>query len=70
MARKWSQVYADLQELGKSDVLNHEPKIAVLGDMLPSNSSKDHYIELRIKWLDKGDNELSIMAEFMVTEWK
>ena len=44
--RKWSGVYADLQELRKTNVLNHEPTIAAVGDMLPSNASKDSYINL------------------------
>ena len=39
--RKLNEVYADVHELGNTSVLNHEPTIAEVGNMLPSNSSKN-----------------------------
>ena len=63
--RKWSEGYADLHELGKTSVLNHEPTIAAVGDMLPSNSLKDRYIVLHLLRLEQGEDELQIMTEFM-----
>ena len=68
--RKWNEVYADLHELGKTSVLNHEPTIAAVGNMLPSNSSKDRYIELRLRRLEQGYDELQIMTEFMQAKKK
>ena len=68
--RKWNEVCADLHELGKTSVLNHEPTIAAVGNMLPSYSSKDLYNELRLRRLEQGDDELQIMTEFMQAEKK
>ena len=42
----WNEVCADLRELGKIGVLNHEPTIAAVWNMLPSYSYKDRYIKL------------------------
>lgn len=59
---------ADL--LGKVQVLNHEPTIAAVGDIVSSNASKDHYIKLRLKRMDQGEDELQIMMQLMNAEKK
>ena len=68
--RLWNEVSADLRELGKLGVLNHEPTIAAIGNMLPSHSAKDRYIELRLRRLEQDCDELKIMSEFMQAERK
>ena len=68
--RLWNEVFADLQELGKLGVLNHKPTIAAVGNMLPSHSSKDRYIEFRLRRLEQDYNELEIMQEFMQVQRK
>lgn len=70
LARKYSEVHADLEELGKTKILNNKPTIAAVGNMLPSESSKDRYINLRLKWLEQEDSELQIMTEFKTAENK
>ena len=52
--RKWNEVYADLHELGNTSVLNHEPIIPAVGNIPPSNSSNDRYIELCLRRLEQG----------------
>ena len=57
----WNEVCADPRELGKLAVLNHEPTIAAVGNIIPSHSVKDRYIEHRLCRLEQDYNELEIM---------
>ena len=68
--RLWNEVCADLRELGKLSVLNHEPTIAAVGNMLPSYSAMDRYIELRLRRLEQDYDGLEIMTEFIQAERK
>ena len=52
----WNKVCADLHELGKINVLNQEPTIAAVGNMLPIYSSKDRYIVLCLRRLEQVED--------------
>ena len=64
--RKWNEVYADLEEIGKVEVLNHEPTLMMVCQRLPSATSRDKFIDHRMQAKEEGDkNELEIMVDFM-----
>ena len=74
--REWTKVYNDLQEVGKLDVLNHEPTLRGFAQKLPSAEVKKAYIALRIKMLEECEDatpptvlsELVVMEKFMRAE--
>ena len=66
--RKWNEVYSDLEEIGKTDVLNHEPTLMKVCQRLPSNTSRSKYVDLRLAGLEGEKTELVIMIEFMKVE--
>ena len=65
--RKWTEVLADLEEIGKTEVLNHEPTIWSVVRKLPSAVSRSKYVELRQEMEGQG-SELDIMTAFMTKE--
>ena len=54
--REWTKVYNDLEEVGKLDVLNHEPTLRGFAQKLPSAEAKKAYINLRIKMLKESED--------------
>ena len=65
---KWNEVYANLEEINKTDVLNHEPTLMRISKKLPSEMSRDKYVDLRLLRRTEGKTELKIMSEFMRME--
>ena len=74
--REWTKVYSDLQEVGKLEVLNHEPTLRGFAQKLPSAEAKKAYIALRIKMTQECEDatpptvlsELDVMEKFMKAE--
>ena len=66
--RKFLPTQLNLEELEKTDILNHEHTLAKIMDMLLSSASKDRYIELCLKRLMQGQSELKVMIEFIMDE--
>ena len=63
--RIWSTVYADLKDVDKVSVLDHEPTLAKFAMRLPSHKSRTKYMDLRFEELMKGKSELDIMTTFL-----
>ena len=68
--RIWSTVYADLEEVGKVSILDHEPTLAMFAKRLPSHESRTKYVVLRLEELTNGKSELDIMTTFLTLERK
>ena len=74
--REWTKVYSDLQEVGKLEVLNHEPTLRGFAQKLPSAEAKKAYIALRIKMMQECEDatpptvlsELEVVEKFMKAE--
>ena len=68
--RVWQQVLADLVEVGRADILDHEPTLSKFGSRLPSNASRTKYVELRMEMLaeEEPKTELTIMTTFLQQE--
>ena len=65
--RKWQEVVADLEEVGRLSVLDHEPTIWSVAKRLPSAQSRVKFVEYRSA--RKGIlSELEIMTGFMQEE--
>ena len=68
--REWTKVYSDLQEVGKLEVLNHEPTLRGFAQKLPSAEAKKAYIALRIKMMQECEDAtpLTVLSEIEVVE--
>ena len=68
LRRKWNEVYADLEEIDRVGVLDHEPTLNKICQRLPSQASQTKYVEWKIEWSEQRFTELEIMSKFMVKE--
>ena len=68
--RIWHQVNADLSEVGKVSVLNHEPTLSKFASRLSSQAFSLKYVELRLEILNEAEpkSELAIMTAFLAQE--
>ena len=74
--REWTKVYNDLEEVGKLEVLNHEPTLNGIAQMIPGDMAKKAYVQLRLKMrreCEQSDppsvpSELEVMRVFMRQE--
>ena len=68
--RFWTTVHADIVEVERESVLNHEPTLARFAQRLPSHESRAKYVEQRLKGLGDGKTELEVMNAFLNQERK
>ena len=70
--RVWTQVLADLAEVGRTSVLDHELTLTEFAKRLPSSASRTKYVEMRLEMLAEAEpkSELTIMTTFLQKERK
>ena len=62
---RWTEVYHDLESVGKQDVLDHDPTIRDFVKLLPSKAIVERYISTKKELSAKGDSALAIVRAFM-----
>ena len=65
---RWTEVYSDLESVGKQDVLDHAPTIKGFVKLLPGKAIIERYIATNKELSEKGDSALAIVKAFMKSE--
>ena len=65
---RWTEVYSDLESIGKQDVLDHAPTIKGFVKLLPGKAIVERYIATNKELSAKGDSALAIVKAFMKSE--
>merc|ERR1711942_37658 len=65
---RWTEVYHDLESVGKQGVLDHAPTIKGFVKLLPGKAIVERYIATNKELLAKGDLALAIVKAFMKSE--
>ena len=70
--RIWTQMLADLSEVGKISALDHEPTLAKFARRLPNHASRTKYVDLRLELLQETPpkTELQIISLFLLQQRK
>ena len=67
--RKWTEVIADLEEVGEVEALNHESIIESVVKKFPSPECKSRYVKFTIAPENREKSELQVLRDFMCDEW-
>ena len=66
--RKWSEVVADLEEIGEVEALNHASTIESVVSKFPSSTCKSRYVDFLMSPVNEDKTKLQILKEFMLAE--
>ena len=66
--RKWTEVIADLEEIGQVEALNHASVIESVVKKFPGSDCKSRYAKFMISCANAEKSDLQIMKEFMLDE--
>ena len=66
--RKWSEVVADLEEIGKVEALNHDVIIQSVVTKFPSPTCKSRYVDFKMSPANQDKSQLHLLREFMLAE--
>ena len=65
---RWTEVYHNLESVGKQGVLDHAPTIKDFLKLLPGKAIVERYFATNKKLSAKGDSALAIVKAFMKSE--
>ena len=66
--RKWTEVIADLEEIGKVEALNHESIIESVVKKFPGSDCKSRYAKFMMSSDNQDKSDLQVLKEFMLDE--
>ena len=66
--RKWTEVIADLEEIGEGDALNHASIVESVVMKFPSSDCRSRYAKFIISPACKDKSDLQLLKEFMLEE--
>ena len=66
--RKWTEVIADLEEIGEGDALNHASIVESVVMKFPSSDCRSRYAKFIISPACKDKSNLQLLKEFMLEE--